>query len=190
MKVLIVYASKYGSTDEVAAAVAETLTARGNRVDAHEAAGAPAPDGYDAVIVGSAVYVGSWLKPAARYVDSHAATLRARLVWLFGVGPLGAEDPQPAGDPDQARTLVELVSAKAYVTLTGALDRSRLGLIDRMIARAVKAPDGDFRDWGAIRAFAHGIADALESDDAAPIARPSAHEASVPHAAGAPGGRP
>lgn len=190
MKVLIVYASKYGSTGEVASAMAEALTARRMHVDTHDAVAAPAPDAYDAVIVGSGVYVGSWLKHATRYIEAHATTLRQRPVWLFGVGPLGADDPQPAGDPEQARSLVERVSARGYVTLTGALDRNRLSLVDRMITRAVKAPDGDYRDWGAIRAFAHGIADALENDAAPTPARPSTRTASVAHAAGTPAGRP
>lgn len=166
MRVLVVYESKYGSTAEVAAAIAEVLRERGAQVDTHDAGVAPAPDAYDAVLVGSGVYVGSWLKPAGRYLELHAATLRARPVWLFGVGPLGSDDPQPAGDPAQAQSLVERVAARGYVTFTGASDRSRLTLLDRMITRAVKAPDGDFRDWDAIRDFAQGVADALEAERA------------------------
>lgn len=163
MRVLIVYASKYGSTGGVAAAIAEVLTARGATVDSHDANAAPRPDAYDAVVVGSGVYVGSWLKHGARYLETHAASLRQRPVWLFGVGPLGSDDPQPAGDPEQARGLVERVAARAYVTFAGALERSRLSLVDRIVVRAVKAPDGDFRDWEAIRSFAHAVADALEA---------------------------
>lgn len=178
MKVLIVYASKYGSTGGVAEAIAEEIRERGHDAAVHEAASAPAPGGYDAAVVGSGVYMGSWLKPASRYLESHAAALSERPVWLFGVGPLGAENPQPAGEPEQAGKLVESVGARAYVTLTGALDRSRLGLADRLIARAVKAPDGDFRDWEAIRDWAHGIADALDAG-AAGIAAPTAHAEGV-----------
>lgn len=163
MKVLIVYASKYGSTAGVAVAIAEALADRGHDAMAREAASAPAPDGFDAALVGSGVYMGSWLKPASGYLEAHAAALSERPVWLFGVGPLGAEDPQPAGEPEQARRLVERVGARDHVTFTGALDRGRLGLADRLIARAVKAPDGDFRDWQAIRAWADGIADALDT---------------------------
>jgi menaquinone-dependent protoporphyrinogen oxidase len=163
MKVLIVTASKYGSTVGVGAAIAETLRARGHHTDAHEAAAAPAPTEYDAVVVGSGVYMGSWLKAAATYLETHAAALAERPVWLFGVGPLGAENPQPAGDPEGATKLVALVGAQGYVTFTGALDRSRLGFADRLIARAVKAPDGDFRDWAAIRAWTEGVADVLET---------------------------
>jgi menaquinone-dependent protoporphyrinogen oxidase len=167
MKVLIVTASKYGSTVGVGAAVAETLRARGHDVEAHEASAAPVPAGYGAVVVGSGVYMGSWLKPAATYLEAHAAALAERPVWLFGVGPLGAENPQPAGDPEGAAKLVARVGARGYATFTGALDRSRLSFPDRLIARAVKAPDGDFRDWQAIRSWAEGVADALESGPAA-----------------------
>jgi menaquinone-dependent protoporphyrinogen oxidase len=163
MKVLIVTASKYGSTVGVGAAIAETLRARGHHVDAHDPAAAPAPAGYDAVVVGSGVYMGSWLKPAATFLEAHAAALVERPVWLFGVGPLGAENPQPAGDPESAAKLVARVGARGYATFTGALDRGRLSLPDRLIARAVKAPDGDFRDWSAIRAWSEAVADALET---------------------------
>lgn len=161
MRILVVYASKYGSTTGVASAIAEGLRAWGHEVDTRPAPSAPAPGDYDAAVVGSGVYMGSWLKPAAAYLEAHAATLAQRPVWLFGVGPLGAEDPQPAGEPAQARQLVERVGARGYETFTGALDRGRLGLADRLIARAVKAPDGDFRDWTAIRAWADGVADAI-----------------------------
>ena len=58
------------------------------------------------------------------------------------------------------------MAARGYVIFTGALDRSRLTLLDRMITRAVKAPDGDFRDWDAIQDFAQGVADALEAERA------------------------
>lgn len=178
MKVLIVYASKYGSTGGVAEAIAEVIRGRGHDAAVHEAASAPAPGGYDAAVVGSGVYMGSWLKPASQYLDAHAAALGQRPVWLFGVGPLGAENPQPAGEPEQAAKLVESVGARAYVTLTGALDRSRLGLADRLIARAVKAPEGDFRDWEAIRDWAHGIAEALDAG-AVTATAPTAHAEAV-----------
>lgn len=180
MKVLIVVGSKYGSTVDVAAAMAETLRSRGHEAAAHEAASAPAPDGYDAVVVGSGVYMGSWLKPAAAYLETHASALAERPVWLFGVGPLGAEHPQPAGDPEGAAKLVARVGARGYTTFSGALDRSRLTFADRWIARAVKAPEGDFRDWPGIRAWAEGIADALSVTTA---------DASTAHAGGSPAHR-
>lgn len=187
MKVLIVFASKYGSTDGVAAAIAETLQERGHRAEARAAADAPAPDAFDAVVIGSGVYIGSWLKPAAGYLEAHAAALAQRPVWLFGVGPLGAENPQPAGDPEQASKLIELVGARGYVTFSGALDRSRLSLAERLIVRMVKAPDGDFRDWQAIRGWAHAIADGLATGVHDVAAGPTAH--AVGTSAAAEGGR-
>lgn len=53
--------------------------------------------GYDAVVLGSAVYVGRWLEPARELVDAHAEELAARPTWLFSSGPIG-DPPKPEAD--------------------------------------------------------------------------------------------
>jgi menaquinone-dependent protoporphyrinogen oxidase len=63
-------------------------------------------------------------------------------------------------EDEQPRQLSEL---RGHEIFFGALDRSKLSFPERMIVKAVKAPDGDFRDWAAIDAWADRIADELEA---------------------------
>ena len=161
MRILVAVASRHGSTAEIAAAIAEELTAAGHTVDVRDVrtAGDPAP--YGAVVLGSAVYMGSWLPEATAFVEEHADRLHAVPVWLFSSGPLGADPPQPAGEPNMLGELVEETGAVEHRLFVGRLDKHALGLGERAVAGLVHAPAGDFRDWAAIRAWARAIAAAL-----------------------------
>jgi menaquinone-dependent protoporphyrinogen oxidase len=72
------------------------------------------------------------------------------------------EEPQPKGNPAHLDELVATTGARGHRIFVGKLDKSGLGLGERLMARAVKAPEGDFRDWPAIRAWAREIATTLE----------------------------
>lgn len=161
MTVLVTAASKHGATYEIAEMLVREL--RGRSVDA-EVMGLDEvvdPAAYEAVLLGSGVYMGRWLEEACDFVDSHEAALATRPVWLFSSGPLG--DPlKPA--PDKAVEIDETLSktgAREHRLFAGKLDMSRLGLGARTVAHAVHAPEGDFRDWAEITAWADHIAEAL-----------------------------
>ena len=160
MDVLVVFASKHGATVDIAGHVASQLSARGHHVTVAEAHEAEVGE-HGAVVVGSAVYAGHWLKPARAFVDRNRAQLVDLPVWMFSSGPLG-DPPVPADDPVDV-ALVELqIGAREHRTFTGRLDHDELGLAERAMVRAVHAPYGDFRDWDAVRAWADEIADALD----------------------------
>lgn len=163
MKVLVVNESTYGSTREIAEAVTEELRQSGHAALVSDAADAPAPDGYGAVVIGSGLYMGRWLPGATRYLEEHAGALRRLQVWLFSSGPLGHDDPQPSGESPHAAELAASVGAREHATFAGRLDRSRLRWAHRLIVGAMKAPVGDFRDWEMVRAWAGSIAVALAS---------------------------
>jgi len=160
MRVLVTAASKHGATMEIAGTIGDELSRRG--VDAvvlpiGEVGGVHE---YDAVVLGSAVYAGQWLMPAKELVLNHAESLRARPVWLFSSGPIG--DPaKPVDDPADAAAMVEASHAAEHRVFAGKLDRANLGLGEKAIAMALCAPQGDFRDWDGIRAWADEIAAAL-----------------------------
>jgi menaquinone-dependent protoporphyrinogen oxidase len=54
-----------------------------------------------------------------------------------------------------------MLRPKEHRTFFGALDKSKLGFGERMLVKAVKAPEGDFRDWDRIRGWADAIAQQL-----------------------------
>src|SRR6266511_3920341 len=96
MTVLVSAASKHGSTAEIATAVARVLQERGLAVDVRPVENVTLVDGYEAVVLGSAVYAGHWMESARRLAEVQAGALASRPVWLFSSGPVG-DPPKPAG---------------------------------------------------------------------------------------------
>lgn len=161
MRVLVVTASRHGATDEIAAMIAATLRERDFDVTTSRVDEASDVERFDAVILGSAIYMGRWLEPARAFVDAHAEELATRPTWLFSSGPLG--DP---GKPDDEHAvdvhdLLERIGPSEHRVFRGKLDGQRLGFGERAVTRLVHAPRGDFRDWVSIRAWANSIASSL-----------------------------
>ncbi|WP_225753615.1 flavodoxin domain-containing protein [Actinotalea sp. Marseille-Q4924] len=160
MKVLVAVASRHGSTRGIADAIAEVLVADGLDVTVAEPDDVESVEPYDAVVLGSSVYVGRWNASARSMVDRLAGELAARPVWLFSSGPLG-DPPAPAGDPEEVPSLMTRLGARAHRTFGGALDKSRLALAERAVVALLQAPEGDYRCWPEIRDWAGGIAEEL-----------------------------
>ena len=167
MRILVTAASKHGATMEMASAIGRALMDPGLEVDVkpmHDLIGVA---GWNAVVLGSGVYMGRWLPEATEFVERHAVELKARPVWLFSSGPVGSPDPKPEGDPVGISELVAAVRARGHRTFAGRLDRGQLGIGEKLVVSAVRAPDGDFRDWDALAAWARGIAGQLKKVPAA-----------------------
>jgi menaquinone-dependent protoporphyrinogen oxidase len=158
MRVLIACASKHGSTEGIAEAIAERLHQLGNDAAAIRVSEVSSLNGVEAVVLGSAIYAGSWMKEATEFAAVNAEVLSGIPLWLFSSGPLGTEVHDDEEQPRQLAELTERLRPKAHRTFFGALDHSKLGFAERMMVKAVKAPEGDFRDWGAISGWADEIA--------------------------------
>jgi menaquinone-dependent protoporphyrinogen oxidase len=165
-KVLVAYASKYGATAEIAAKIGEVLRQSGldTEVLPVERVGDLAP--YRAVVLGSAVYMGQWRKEAATFLEANEQALAERSVWLFSSGPTGEGDPVKLMNgwrfPAAQQPIAERIKPRDIALFHGVLDTQKLSLAERLLIKGIKAPTGDFRDWEALRAWATGIAEALQ----------------------------
>lgn len=162
MRVLVTAASRHHGTREIAGAIATGLIERGLAAEVVPLEQVTTPDRYDAVVLGSAVYMGRWLHEARRFAQVHTSALCVMPVWLFSSGPLGTHDhPIPSGEPSDVRVLSRLTRASAHRTFAGRLEMKRLDFAERAAVRTIHAPEGDSRDWDAIERFAGEIADDL-----------------------------
>jgi menaquinone-dependent protoporphyrinogen oxidase len=154
-RVLVAYASKLGSTAEIAEVIAETLRTAGHHASAHPVREVKGLDGWDAVILGSAIYAAHWQRDAGRFTARFRDGLTTRPLWLFSSGPL---------DPRLARADLPITPHGAEITSgLGARQHHTFGgclAPDAPVDPQVLAthPIGDFRDWEAIRAYARAIA--------------------------------
>ena len=157
MKMLIAVSSKHGSTRDIGGSIAETIRETGIEVSVADAEDVESVAPYDAVIIGSALFMGRWMAPARALVTRSADLLRTRPVWLFSSGPMGRDIVDPA-DSAEGIKLLELVGGRDHRLFAGKADRHELGFGERAILRMVKNPYGDHRDWPAIREWAMSIA--------------------------------
>lgn len=162
MKVLVTAASKHGATYEIAEWIGATLRTRSIEAVVERPGDVAGVDGYDAVVLGSAVYIGKWLQPATDLVDRLGPQLSKRPVYLFSSGPMG-DPPKPDTDPTDIQFMRAATQAVEHRLFAGRIDRHGMGLGERAVVTALRVPDGDSRPRAEIEAWANSIADALAS---------------------------
>jgi menaquinone-dependent protoporphyrinogen oxidase len=163
-KVLVASASKHGSTEEIAETIGEILRAHGLHVDVRRMEDVDTVFPYDAYVLGSAVYVGSWLRRATGFLDEHAELISTRPTWLFSSGPIGDAPHASAEEFFDAADLVDRTHARDHRQFGGKLDKGQLTLRERAAAGLLRVPSGDYREWDAITAWATAIGLSLTAD--------------------------
>jgi menaquinone-dependent protoporphyrinogen oxidase len=169
MSTLVVYASKHGATQGIAERITAELRQAGQQAEARPVAAVGHLTGYGAFVVGSAVYAAHWQKKASAFVRRNRAVLASRPVWLFSSGPLGIEgtdaegrDLTAAAEPKEIAEFEGAIGPEGHRVFFGALDPGKLGFSERAIRKLPAArtmlPEGDFRDWTEIDAWAGDIA--------------------------------
>lgn len=141
MRVLVVHASRYGATQGIAERIAATLHQHGleTKVEPVEQAD---PEGYDAVVIGSAAYYFHWLKKTTEFVRRNRTVFADRPVWLFSSGPLGTDSKDAQGrdlrvvaEPGEITEFREVIHPRDHRVFFGALDRKKLGLMHGLVLK-------------------------------------------------------
>lgn len=160
MKVLVAYASKRGSTAEIAEAVADALRSAGLEVDCEDAGGVSSLDPYGAVVLGSAVYMKRWRGDAKHFLRKHGKALAVMPFWVFSSGPAGdPESDNPAWmEPPRIVDKVEELGAREHVVFGGRLPTEPHGPMEKSMVKNTPAEFHDRRDWEQIRSWATGVA--------------------------------
>ena len=185
-RVLIVHASRHGGSAGIAERIGQVLEEAGLDTVVGRARDLPDPRTFDACIVGAGVYMGSWVDDGIKYLERYGPVLATKPVWLFSSGPLpgsSMEPKNPTADPVEialgpaegpgsgGRRKLEAAAApigpRDHKVFTGAFDRTDppATLAERVVRIMPIAtrvlPEGDFRDWPAIEAWAKSIAATL-----------------------------
>lgn len=164
MSILVTYATAKGSTHEIADRIALRLKAFVTPVDCIpiQEVEATALPNYSAVIVGSAIHMGSWLSPASRFIRNNGQALKTKPVWAFSVGM----PPQESDRVNEERMMDEkirkhLPDLKGHKLFQGRFYKQDLGWFLGMIFTCCvprsKAKWGDERNWQDIEAWADSV---------------------------------
>jgi menaquinone-dependent protoporphyrinogen oxidase len=172
--VLVAYASKHGSTEGIAQAIAQSLRESGVSADCRRAGEVRSLEPYDAVVLGSAVYIKRWRREAKRFLGRHERELIARPFWVFSSGPIGdpANDEGASGwlEPQKIVDTVERLRVRDHVVFGGRVPSDSRFPPHRDMVENTPPEYRDRRDWDEIRAWAASIAEQLRPDHAAPRA--------------------
>jgi menaquinone-dependent protoporphyrinogen oxidase len=157
--ILVAYASKYGSTREVAESIAATLRERLLRVEVRPAGEVDGVDEYAGVVLGGAIYMGRWHRDARAFAKHFADELSGLPVAVFALGPIDDVAEHRAGSEKQFRAALEKLPFEPVSTrlFGGVVDPRKLHFpFNRM-------PAADVRDWDAVRAWSLEAADRLQA---------------------------
>jgi menaquinone-dependent protoporphyrinogen oxidase len=164
--ILVAYATRYGSTQQVAEQVAATLRECGLEVDLEPVRQVRRLEGYRAVVLGAPLYIGHWLKDARRFLARHREALMERPVAIFTLGPTRADEQEWQGvraQLDQELAKFPWLAPVAVELFGGKYDPAKLRFPDSLLASLPASPlhqmpASDLRDWTAIRAWASSLA--------------------------------
>jgi menaquinone-dependent protoporphyrinogen oxidase len=157
-RVLVAYATRHGSTREVADELAATLHRQGIAVDVKPAADVDGLDGYAGVVLGCALYTGRVHRDARGFLKTHRRVLAGLPLAVFAMGPRTTEADDMArsrAQLDRALAAVPDVEPVSVAIFGGVVDPGRLHFpFSRM-------PASDARDRDAIQAWAEEVAGLL-----------------------------
>jgi len=166
-QILVAYASKYGAAAGIAEKIGQVLNKSCCFVDVLTVEHVKDLDSYQAVVLGSSVYIGQWRKKAVKFLKNNITVLSEKPVWLFSCGLTGKDDPKELKKnknfPKALQPIADQIKIQDIAGFLGMVDLEKLNRLERMMFKKAKGSIGDFRDWDLITAWAEGIAEALKA---------------------------
>ena len=172
MRVLVTYASAHGSTAGIAEHIGAALREHHIEVIVAPTPSVTSLEGYDAIVLGSAIHNRRWLPTAAEFVSAHAREFGGRPVWLFSVATVGATSSalgppatwlarKAGGIPRELRTLVSQTGARGHRVFAGVISADDWGRMGSAFLHLCGGRYGDHRDWHDIAHWSDGLANTL-----------------------------
>lgn len=164
-RILVTYATRTGSTAEVADAIARRLCEAGLSAETRPVTEVTSLEGYSGAVLGSAVRYASWLPEMTDFVSANRDALSAMPVAFFTMHMLALGD-DPAAVAERAKYTAkarDLITPTDEIFFEGMIDPARLSFLDRLAVRLVKSPVGDRRDWEKIAAWTDRLVPLLAS---------------------------
>jgi menaquinone-dependent protoporphyrinogen oxidase len=163
-RALVVYATRAGSTGEVAQAISERLCALGFDAEVQPVESVSSLVGFQAVVLGSAVRYGAWLPEMTKFIESRRSELAQLPLAIFTLHMQARGDDAASQDTRAGYTkaIRAVVTPRDEVFFAGKVDLARLSFFERMAVKLVKSPVGDKRDWDRIRQWADGLGEKLQ----------------------------
>ncbi len=173
-RVLIAFASKRGSTAEIADAVATTIREAGHIVDCRPADGVKNLGPYDAVVLGSAVYMKRWRGDAKHFLRKHSKELADTPFWVFSSGPVGDPSKENSDrswyEPPRVIERAEALGLNGHTVFGGRMPTEPKGPIERTMVENTPSEYRDRRNWDEIRRWAQQVACEIAQINPAPSA--------------------
>ncbi len=162
--ILLAYATRYGSTQQVAETIAVALRQVGLEVDIQPMQEVKRLDNYDSVVLGAAIYNARWHPDAHHFLSQHQEALRQRPVAIFALGPLSTSNAAMRNSRrqlDKELTKYPWLKPVAVEIFAGKYDPTKpgLGFFERFV------PASDHRNWDAIRAWANALPAQLQHEE-------------------------
>jgi len=159
--ILLAYATRFGSTQEVAENMTAELRKRGLEVDIQPMQEITTLDNYDAVVLGAAIYNSKWHTNAHQFLAQHQEALMQRPLAIFALGPLSSSEAAKRNSRrqlDKELAKYPWLNPVALEIFAGKYDPTKpgLGSFYRLL------PTRDYRDWKAIRTWANALSAQLE----------------------------
>ena len=170
-RILVVYGTTEGHTEQIATAIGNALTAGGFEVHTIQAGTVdPRPAAYDGIIVAASVHGGRYQKPVARWIRAHAAELQQK-PGAFVSSCLGVLQHDPKVDADLDAIVHRFIDPLGWQPtvikpVAGALEYSKYNPLKRWIMKRIAAKAGggtdtsrdyDYTDWDDLQEFAEAF---------------------------------